>query len=257
MEFEFDENIIFILFFVAILFLFGIYGVIQDTATAQTAKEACILSIQTKVFLDDSTYGFHPYDVTCPRRIISIIDDKANVFSADMHDKNTKTTQYTYQIRTDSGITVRSINEDEYEQDVHEAIAYEMTECWDRFDQGSRDVFEPWGPDILSRPVCLICSEFHMQDSQQVVIDERRVLDLNHHLLTDIARRYPTVDDYLYGVPSPANPYICLQDHLSVDEITLSDDNPLAVVYYRHPTSCQAVTAISIKEIPERCRVVG
>lgn len=261
MELSYNTTIMLVLFLVGIAFLFVVWGYIYDSATAQTAKQACKLSIEKKVFLDDATWGLHPYELVCSRRIISITGNQAEIFNAQMHSKETRTTEYSYLLRTDKGVTTKKIQEEEYEQKITEAIAYEMVECWDTFGSGVKDVFEPWAESLSRSDTCVVCAEIHMQESTPVNIVLDDVRGQQHHLLSTQAQRHPTVDDYLYGMPTQANANICLQDFLNdFQEITIDNNNPLAIVYYRtgraFAGSCQSIAAIPLRELPSRCSVI-
>lgn len=244
-----------ILMLIIIGFLITLWFYINAPLQAETAKRMCQLSIEKRLNVD-SYSPVNPYHLECPRRIILLNNNAAEIFVASLSEMLGKASTYTYQVRDDPGVTEREITQRNYDQGVKEAIAYEMTECWDLFSRGERDVLRAL--QMIPGNTCFICSEVHLRESRDLTIQTQDILDLQHHLRDEHSRRFPTVDDLLYGAPTQANQHLCKEQ--LPEQIELTDQDPLAIVYSRKAgiftERCQAMNLVPIKELTQNCKAI-
>lgn len=261
---KFQTIVVLITVLISIIFLSLLFANVTQAATAEAARAACSLSIERQFFIEgDSSIvrkALNPYEIQCPRRIISTGEKETVVYAAALNHEHMRANTYTYAKKTDVGVTRETLDITKQES-MYEALSYEMIECWDLFKQGSRDVLGPWF-EIVAGNQCMVCAEFHTTQQTETKITFSELTNQEHHVLSQHGRLYPKLDDYLYGAPSPANPHICKREqHVGGEDVTFSQDNPLAVVYYRKGelgtgTSCQAVTVTPVRKLAEECRTI-
>jgi hypothetical protein len=263
MEMAQSTAVMLIITLVTLAFMLGIFSITQQSLTAETVKRSCQLSIQQKLFLDDTTGFLNPYEIECPRRIIAILDKQASILNSEELQKISKTSDYTYLKRKSVGAVPTKIDPENFSATLSEAVAYEMAECWDIFARGQKDPLDRATWAAIPADTCFICAEFHFQSTAPETLDIAEILqNTQHHLLDNTAKRYPTYDDFLYGAPSKADPQVCREnDYVGTEELPVGGDNAFAVVYYKHGfdpsekvvTSCSAVAVTPISQLPKEC----
>lgn len=259
---EQSTAVMLILILLTLALLFGVFSIIQQTVDAETEKRACQLSIQRTLFVQSNVGFLNPFNIECSRRIISVNEQEAVILANKQFDALSSAQTYSYFVRTENGVRAQQITSENYQEELKQAISYEMAECWDTFTRGNQDPLSSDSWAAIPANTCFICAEFHFSNSPETEIAiQEHLQENNHHFLDQTARRYPTFDDFLYGMPTQANANTCNQEgYVGEKTLTASNQEPLAVVYYKRgaktvnvANSCQAVAVTPISQIPQEC----
>ncbi len=167
------------LFLLSVILILFIIGVTSLSATAQSAKSACQLNIQLKLFgerlspiLGTGTW-LNPFEIYCPRKILLVEDSEAREVYASFFGKESRTSDYSFPIINEQGnMAFRTLNpsQTDFSERMSNALVHELAECWDLFLEGSKDILD--SGNLFGRAsTCFICAELFFSASNPVSID--------------------------------------------------------------------------------------
>lgn len=262
-----------------ILFAPILYSVGQS-ATAQSERAQCAISIQARLLAEDVTRGiYNPFEVSCTRRSIHFDGEEGKILAHDRFQAVTRTTPYSYDVarfttRQDQDVRIPQekrlrANSDNLTKDLTDVLAYEATNCWQLFLEGKADLLnsEHW---LANANTCVVCAELTLNLPEdrigwEATIDLEEELRKTPPHLPLSATRAASVHDYLYTDERPSRSAQCGGYEWNNEELILRGGETYVVGFYRTGAVidwlqgrfdgdiCQAVTITTAQEFAMQC----
>ncbi len=261
-----------ILFLIAALFLSGILTQVIGAATAQTEREACALTVTTRLLGEQATGGWiNPFEINCARRVIFLEEENAFIYAADLASEVSGQEPYRHRVATYEQVAGERTKvpaprtPNATARSVEEVLAYEMGLCWELFQEGRGDIIDSdsW---FEEHSACVVCAEVRApQELESETINIEEYLAQTDHPFYH-SLNTPTYHDYLRTNSSPSRAASCQgeQGAFSSEKLALVPGESYAVVFVRSGSgvdwvrgqSCQAVDVVATRNLHTRCDAV-
>ena len=269
------EQVITIVLLVALLVVLApiLYN-LGISATAQSERAQCEISVQANILAESVTRGLvNPFDINCARRSILVEEPQARIYAHNTYERVTRTTPYTYDVATTrEGVDVRvpsaqrlRTDSEKLADDIVDALAYEATSCWQLLNEGRTDIIS--SESLLGKTLsCVVCAEMTINTGQ----DFRKSIDLQEVLKQTpphINNHHASIDSYLYTDTNPSYAAQCGPYAWNNQELIIEEGETYVVAFYRAGSQarwlldrtltqgsvCQAVTITTARDLAREC----
>lgn len=271
-ELSWGQAISILLLIVTIIFLSPVLFSLTTNATAASQRAQCSLSIQATVLSDTVTQGFYsPFQIECARRSIRVNEESAVIFAHNKFQTVSRTTPYTYDVpreRSREGQLIRvpspqrliAEDNENFTQDLTNALAYEATSCWRLLAEGSSDLLSSQST-FGSMKGCIVCAEITLNIGDEDLDETINISEQFKNITPPIQNNYQSVDSYLYRDAQPSYSETCGAYEWENQELPIRDQETYVVAFYRDGSRafstisdvCQAVTVTTVNELAKQC----